>query len=78
MITKLAVVSLIFITLLGAAAGAWLAARHQLEESNSANTDLRKALGEMAVALAQKDREIDRLRSANGCGATTAPTPKRQ
>ena len=42
-------------------AASWLGVRHELHVVNAANESLRKALGAMAIAMAQKNREIDRL-----------------
>jgi hypothetical protein len=39
----------------------WLGARKELQTVTVANKFLRKTLGKMTVAIAEKDREIDRL-----------------
>jgi hypothetical protein len=43
----------------------WLKGRQDLQTVTAANLSLRKTLGEMAVALTEKDREIDRLAVAS-------------
>jgi hypothetical protein len=40
---------------------AWLKGRQDLQTVTAATLSLRKTLGEMAVALTEKDREIDRV-----------------
>ncbi|MGD1096320.1 MAG: hypothetical protein ABSB35_30555 [Bryobacteraceae bacterium] len=45
----------------------WLKGRQELEAVTVANETLRKTLGDMTVAIAQKDREIDRL-TQSACG----------
>jgi len=39
----------------------WWRDRHELKAVTAANQSVRKTLGEMMVALAEKDKEIDRL-----------------
>ena len=39
----------------------WLRARQELQAVTVANESLRKALGNMIVAMGEKDREINRL-----------------
>lgn len=53
---------------LGLSVATWLRARQELQAVTVANTSLRKTLGEMAIAIAEKDREIDRL-AAPPCNA---------
>jgi hypothetical protein len=48
----------------------WWKARQELQAVTTANASLRKTLGELTVAITEKDREIDRLTQAN-CGAAT-------
>jgi hypothetical protein len=57
-----------FALALGLSVATWLGARQQLQAVTVANTSLRKTLGEMAVAIAEKDREIDGL-AAPPCNA---------
>jgi hypothetical protein len=50
----------------------WLRGRQELEAITAANESVRKTLGEMTVALADKDREIDRL-SGSPCSTGEKP-----
>jgi hypothetical protein len=73
--------TLFFALALGLSVATWLSARQKLQAVTVANTSLRKTLGEMAVAIAEKDREIDRLaappcnsgKSQVGPGSAAAP-----
>lgn len=47
---------------------AWQKNRQELRVVTEANESVRKTLGEMTVAIAQKDKEVDRL-SASPCSA---------
>jgi hypothetical protein len=49
------------------------AARQELRSVAEANEFLKKTLGEMTVAIASKDREIDRLEQAGCDGQPKAP-----
>jgi len=42
----------------------WLSFRRELRVVTRANEYLRKTLGDMTIAIVQKDREIDRLEQA--------------
>ncbi len=53
--------TLLFASALGLSVATWLSTRQELQAVTVANTSLRKTLGEMALAIAEKDREIDRL-----------------
>ena len=64
--------TLFFALTLSLAVATWLRARQELQAVTVANTSLRKTLGEMAVAIAEKDREIDRL-AAPPCNAGERP-----
>jgi hypothetical protein len=46
---------------LGAGLVTWLNQREMLHETMTANDYLRKTLGEMSMAITEKDRELDRL-----------------
>lgn len=48
--------------------------RQELQKVTAANDFLRKSLGEMAIALTSKDKEIDRLEQA-GCGQQEKAQP---
>jgi hypothetical protein len=48
----------------------WWNASQELQAVTVANESLRKTLGELTVAITEKDMEIDRLAQAN-CGAAT-------
>ena len=52
----------------------WLKTRQELQEVNAANDSLRKTLGQMAIAIAQKEREINRL-VALPCDPQAKPQP---
>jgi hypothetical protein len=39
----------------------WLRARQELQAVTVANVSLRKTLGDLTIAMAEKDREIDRM-----------------
>jgi hypothetical protein len=47
---------------------AWLRDRQELQTVTAANLSLRKMLGEMTIAMTEKDRQIDRL-AGSPCGA---------
>lgn len=50
----------------------WWSSRQELQAITAANGSVRKTLGEMTIAMAEKDKQIDRL-SALPCGAGTTP-----
>lgn len=62
---------LCFALAIGLSVTTWLRARQELESVTVANLSLRKILGEMSVAVAEKDREIDRL-----AGSSCGPAPR--
>jgi len=65
--------TLCFALAAGLSVATWLRARQELQVVTVANLSLRKTLGEMSVAMAEKDREIDRL-AESSCGP--APVAK--
>ena len=52
---------LFFSLALSLSVAAWLRSRQGLKVESAANESLRKTLGEMTIAIAAKDRQIDRL-----------------
>jgi hypothetical protein len=52
---------LFFSLALSLSVAAWLRSRRELRAETDANVSLRKTLGEMTIAIAGKDREIDRI-----------------
>jgi hypothetical protein len=48
--------------------------RHELATVNQANEFLKKALGDMTIAIAAKEREIDRLQNS-ACGSQNKAQP---
>lgn len=63
---------LLFAVMLSVSTANWVKARQELQAITAANNSLRKTLGEMAVAITKKDREIDRLGQAL-CGGEEKP-----
>jgi hypothetical protein len=54
------------------AVGTWWRARQELRIVTEANASVRKTLGDLTVAITEKDREIDRLtRSPCNTGETS-------
>lgn len=51
----------------------WFRTRHELRTLTVANNFLRKTLGDLAVAIAEKDKEIDRLTQSNCGGGKKSP-----
>lgn len=52
---------LLFALVLSLSMAAWLKSRQELQAVTAANGSLRKTLGDLTIAIAEKDREIDRL-----------------
>jgi hypothetical protein len=48
----------------------WVTDRQELRAVLAANQTVRKTLGEMTIAIAEKDKDIDRL-SVSPCGSPT-------
>ncbi|MGA2882951.1 MAG: hypothetical protein ABSG13_28725 [Bryobacteraceae bacterium] len=46
---------------LTASVGTWWSARQELQIVTAANASVRRTLGELMLAITEKDREIDRL-----------------
>ncbi len=59
---------LFFSLALCASVATWWKSRQELQVETDANASLRKTLGELTIAIAAKDREIDRMAQLP-CGA---------
>jgi hypothetical protein len=59
---------LFFSLALCASVATWIRARQELQVMRDANESLRRTLGELTIAIAGKDREIDRM-AQSPCGS---------
>jgi hypothetical protein len=73
---------LLFCVALSLSMAGWLKGRQELQAVTVANDSLRKTLGDLTIAIVNKDREIDRL-TQSGCnaeeksGVGAGPAPRR-